>query len=173
MSDTLSAIRRALRSAKSAERRALRHKMSRYDSLATKGKTPDNLYDEESARTTQDVIQETLDAARNTRIGGRAPVYRDSTDKLLHECNVVSPEVREAWHARIGMASLLTDEIRAKLSHTTNSFLNTETPEALRMRQLLDARAHEQSLDVLARWMVYMWCEGEGYDPDKHPKVTK
>lgn len=170
MSDTLSAIRRALRSAKSAERRALRHKMARYNSLATKGKTPDNLYDEESARTTQDVIQETLEAARQMRGAGRVSVSRDSTDRLLNECNVVSPEIREAWHARIGMASLLTDEIREKLSHTTNSVLNMETSEALRMRQLLDAQAHEQSLNVLARWMVWMWCEGEGYDPDKHPK---
>ena len=153
MSDTLSAIRRALRSAKSAERRALRHKMTRYNSLSAKGKTPDNLYDEESARTTQDVIQETLEAARQKR---RAPVYKDSTDKLLHECNVVSPEIREAWHAKVGMASLLSDECRIKLQQSAGH--NS-------MKSL-----HEARLNDLAKWMVYMWCEGEGYDPDKHPK---
>lgn len=154
MSDTLSAIRRALRSAKSAERRALRHKMAKYNSLSMKGKTPDNLYDEESARTTQDVIQETLEAARQMRVGGRAPVYRDSTDKLLHECNVVSPEIREAWHAKVGMASLLSDDLRNKLKESAG--YNS-------MKSLHDAR-----LNDLARWMVWMWCEGEGYDPGKH-----
>lgn len=156
MSDTLSAIRRALRSAKSAERRALRHKMARYNSLANKGKTPDNLYDEESARTTQDVIQETLQAARQMRGAGRVSVSRDSTDKLLSECNVVSPEIRDAWHARIGISSLLNDEARQKLQQSAG--VNS-------MKSLHDAR-----LNDLAKWMVWMWCEGEGYDPDKHPK---
>jgi hypothetical protein len=170
MSDTLGAIRRALRSSQAAERRKLRHKMSRYDSLATKGKTPDNLYDVNSAKTTQDVIEETLSLACNKDKRRRALLSHDSTDRLLRECNIVSPEVRDAWHARIGMSSLLTDDIRAKLSHTTNSYLNTDTPEAIRMRELCEIRAREQTLATLAKWMVYMWCEGEGYDPGKHPR---
>lgn len=167
MSDTLAAIRRAIRQSQSAERRALRHKMAKYNSLATKGKTPDNLYDEESARTTQDVIQETLSAARNMRGAGRFSVSRDATDKLLSECNVVSPEIRDAWHARIGMASLLTDENRTQLAESSGS----RGLAALYKAKQLDAmRLYNTRLDELAKWMVYMWCEGEGYDPDKHPR---
>lgn len=156
MSDTLSAIRRAIRQSQSAERRALRHKMSKYNSLASKGKTPDNLYDPESARTTQDVIQETLEIARQRRGAGRFSVSRDATDRLLNECNVVSPEIREAWHARIGISSLLNDAARQKLQQSAGIG---------GMRSLHDAR-----LNDLAKWMVWMWCEGEGYDPGKHPR---
>lgn len=159
MSDTLSAIRKAIRSSQSASRRELRHKMAKYNSLATKGKTPDNLYDTESARTTQDVIQETLDAACQVRGAGRFSISKDATDKLFSECNIVSPEIRNAWHARIGMASLLSDECRMKLQQSAG--INS-------MRSL-----HEARLNDLAKWMVWMWCEGEGYDPDKHPKVIK
>lgn len=175
MSDTLAAIRRAIRQSQSAERRKLRHKMNPYNSLSQKPRSTadDRDYDVNGAKTTQDVIEETLSIAHQMRGAGRVSVHKDATDRLLNECNVVSPEIRDAWHARIRIASLLTDKLREKLSHTTNSVLNMETPEALRMRELLDAKAHEQSLDVLARWMVYMWCEGEGYDPGKHPKVTK
>jgi len=155
MSDTLSAIRRALRSVKSAERRALRHKMSRYDNLATKGKTLDNLYDANSAKTTQDVIEETLSFARS-HDKRRAPVAHDSTDTLLRECNVVSPEIREAWRAKVGMFSLLSDDIKTKLAEQSGSRAYSS---------LRDAK-----LNDLAKWMVWMWCEGEGYDPGKHPK---
>lgn len=158
MSDTLAAIRRAIRQSQAAERRVLRHKMAKYNSLANKGKIPDNLYNAESTKTTQDVIEETLSAASNVR-ERRAPLHRDATDRLLNECNVVSPEIREAWHARIGMASLLSDECRTKLQQSAG--LNS-------MRSL-----HEAKLNDLAAWMVYMWCEGEGYDPEKHPKQVK
>lgn len=160
MSDTLAAIRRAIRQSQSAQRRALKHKMSRYDSLANKGKTPDNLYDVESAKTTQDVIEETLSAARQKRGAGRFSVSRDATDRLLNECNVVSPEIREAWHARIGMASLLSDECRTKLQQSAG--VNS-------MRALSNAK-RDATLSELARWMVWMWCDEEGYDPDKHPR---
>jgi hypothetical protein len=159
MSDTLGTIRRALRSAKSAERRALRHKMARYNPLASKGKTPDNLYDAESAKTTQDVISETLDAARYMPQKGRVPRFQDSSDRLLHECSIVSPEVRDTWRAKVGMSSLLSDDIKAKL---------TQQSGACAMKTLRESR-----LNDLAKWMVWMWCDEEGYDPDKHPSRTK
>lgn len=158
MSDTLAAIRRAIRQSQSAERRKLKHKMNPYNSLSQKSRSTadDRDYDPNTAKTTQDVIEETLSAARQMRVGGRVSVSRDSTDRLLHECNVVSPEIREAWHARIGISSLLNDEARQKLQQSAG---------VSSMRSLHDAR-----LNDLAKWMVYMWCDEEGYDPDKHPR---
>lgn len=161
MSDTLSAIRRAIRQSQSAERRKLRHKMNPYNSLSQKARSTadDRDYDPNTAKTTQDVIAETLEAARQMRGAGRFSVSRDSTDRLLSECNVVSPEIREAWHARIGLSSLLSDEARQKLQQSAG--VNS-------MKSL-----HEARLNDLAKWMVWMWCEGEGYDPEKHPKRSE
>lgn len=180
MSDTLSAIRKAIRQSQSAERRKLKHSMKGavrisvqdqrtketkhyrypdYDSDKAPYTAPDRDYDPNTAKTTNDVIAETLEIARNTRIGGRVSVSRDSTDRLLNECNVVSPEIRAAWHAKVGMSSLLSDECRMKLQQSAG--VNS-------MKSL-----HEARLNDLAKWMVWMWCDEEGYDPDKHPKVTK
>jgi len=156
MSDTLAAIRRALRSSQAAERRKLRHKMQPYNTLSRKQTGDPQGYDANSAKTTQDVIEETLSLASNRDNRRRAPVTHDSTDKLLRECNVVSPEVRDAWQAKIGMSSLLSDDIKKKLADSSGSRAYSS---------LRDAK-----LNDLAKWMVYMWCEGEGYDPDKHPR---
>jgi len=156
MSDTLSAIRRAIRQSQSAERRKLRHKMQPYNRLSQKATGDQQGYDANSAKTTQDVIEETLSLARSHDKRRRAPVAHDSTDTLLRDCNVVSPEVLDAWRARIGMSRLLSESNRLELRQQSG---------ASALSKLRDAK-----LNDLAKWMVYMWCEGEGYDPDKHPK---
>jgi len=159
MSDTLAAIRRALRSSQAAERRKLKYKMNPYNRLSQKATGDPQGYDVNSAKTTQDVIEETLSLARSHDKRRRAPVAHDSTDTLLRECNVVSPEIRDAWRAKVGMLSLLSDDIKTKLAEQSGSRA---------MSSLRECR-----LNDLAKWMVYMWCEGEGYDPDKHPKQAR
>jgi len=159
MSDTLAAIRRALRQSQSAERRKLRHKMQSYNRLSQKATGEPQGYDANSAKTTQDVIAETLEIAHNRTAKRRAPVSHDSTDTLLRECNVVSPEVRDAWRARIGMSRLLSESNRLELRQQSG---------ASALSTLRDAK-----LNDLAKWMVWMWCEGEGYDPGKHPKQSR
>jgi len=159
MSDTLSAIRRAIHSSQAAERRKLRHKMQPYNTLSRKQTGDPQDYDAQSAKTTQDVIAETLSLASNRDKRRRAPVAHDSTDTLLRECNVVSPEIREAWRARIGMSRLLSDSNRIELQQQSGaSALST---------------LRECKLNDLAKWMIWMWCEGEGYDPEKHPKQAR
>lgn len=155
MTDTLSTIRRANRAAKSAARRALRHKMLQYDVLSTKGVTSDNLYDANTAKTTQDVIEETLENVRNKSLvlngdrKRRAPVSQ--SDKLLAECNVVSPEVRKTWHAKINLYNLLDDVLRQKLlDESTNKTL----PKGNGREEWI---AREMKLDALARAAVTMW----------------
>jgi len=156
MSDTLAAIRRAIRQSQSAERRKLRHKMNPYNRLSQKATGDPQGYDANSAKTTQDVIAETLSLAHSHDKRRRAPVAHDSTDTLLRECNVVSPEVRDAWRAKVGMVSLLSDDIKTKLVESSGS------PAMKTLR--------ESRLNDLAKWMVWMWCDEEGYDPGKHPK---
>lgn len=152
MSDTLSSIRRALRSARASERRALKHKMNPYNSLSKKPKTQDSDYDVNSAKTTQDVIEETLELASKKKAAGRFSVTQG--DHLLKQCNIVSPEIREAWQAKIGMHSLLSDDVKEKLQLQAGNY----------------QKLREMRLNELAKWMVIQWCDVEGYDPDKHLK---
>ena len=156
MSDTLASMRRALRAARSAERRVLKHKMDRYNSLSGKTRSTENEYDAQRAKTTNDVIAETLAIASNSVLKGAAGRFSRlpdaATDKLLHECNVVQPEVRTLWQQKIGMVSMLSDDTRAKLAQMPRFSLR------------------EAKLNDLARWMVRQWCDIEGYDPAKHVK---
>lgn len=152
MSDTLSSVRKAIRSARASERRALKYKMNQYNSLSGKTKKQDSDYDVNSAKTTQDVIEETIELARQKK-----PLSRFSTSQanhLLKQCNIVSPEIRDTWRAKIGMCNMLSDDVKEKLQLQAGNY------QQLREKKLCD----------LAKWMVWMWCEQEGYDPDKHPK---
>ena len=151
MSDTLASIRRLNRFLRSQQRKALKKKMQPYNQLAGKESLPRE-YDNDAAKTTQDVIEETLQLAHTKNGAKRFSVTQ--TDHLLQQCNIVSPEVRDVMRAKIGMYSLMNDEVRAKLQLQAGNY-----------QQL-----REKKLCELARWMVYMWCEGEGYDPEKHPK---
>lgn len=154
MSDTLASMRRALRTARSAERRVLKHKMDRYNTLSNKARATENEYDSQRAKTTNDVIAETLAIASNSVLKGAAGRFSHlpdaATDKLLRESSVVQPEVRTLWQQKIGMVSLLDDDTRAKLA------------------QMPRVNLREARLNDLARWMVTQWCDVEGYDPAKH-----
>lgn len=159
MSDTLSSVRRQIRSLASAQRRELKRKMDKYNTLSRHIVT-DHDYDSDAARTTNDVINETLElAAKQTMFKPDKHAKQAKEDKLLAECNVVQPEVRSLWHLKIGMHNMLNDTTRNKLRETTNNYKTTESEEARNMR-----------LSVLARWMVTQWCDVEGYDPAKHCK---
>lgn len=154
MTDTLASMRRALRSARAAERRLLKHKMDRYNTLSNKARSTENDYDAQSAKTTNDVIAETLAIASQSHLRGAAGRFSRlpdaATDKLLREASVVQPEVRTLWQQKIGMVSMLSDDTRAKL------------------QQMPRVSIREQCLADLAKWMVAQWCDVEGYDPGKH-----
>ena len=163
LSDSLSSIRRALRSIQSAERRTLRHKMDRYNVLSQKesGNTPD--YDANKAKTTNDVIAETLAIAKHENTS-RARGRFSAEQRLFQDASIVQPEVRSVWQQKIGMYSLLSDNAREQLQQSVkNIVMNTPQTECERLRDI--------RLTQIARWMVYMWCDGEGYDPNKHPRA--
>jgi hypothetical protein len=169
MSDTLASIRKALRSARAAERRVLKHKMDGYNVLAgqTRGVAP--VYDREMAKTTQDVVEETIAAFAQKRGPGRFSVsHTTATDKLFAKAGVVQPELRDAWRSKIMSQRSLTADEREKLVQQARTG-NT------RVTSVQYDEPHEQRerrLHAIACWMVYMYHEIEGYDPEKHPKLS-
>jgi hypothetical protein len=169
MSDTLASIRRALRSARAAERRALKYKMDRYNVLTgrTRGMIP--VYDTQKARTTQDVVEETIAAFAQKRGPGRfSGSQHSTTDKLFAEAGIVQPEVRDAWRSKITSQRALTQDERAKLVQQATTCNVRSTPVVAPEPH----EARERRLHAIARWMVYMYHEIEGYDPEKHPKLS-
>jgi hypothetical protein len=169
MSDTLASIRRALRSARAAERRTLKYKMDRYNVLEGKTRSVAPVYDREMAKTTQDVVEETIAAFAQKRGPGRFSVsHTTATDKLFAEAGIVQPEVRDVWRSKITSQRALTqDELDALVKQASTS--NT------RVAPVVAPEPHEQRerrLRAIARWMVYMYHEIEGYDPEKHPKLS-
>lgn len=147
MSDTLSHIRRVNRYIKSQERKDLKKRMNPYNRLSSDKGTP-LPYDQESARTTQDVITETLELARSMNRGNKTrEAKNDKTDKLFKEASIVSPEIREAWHCKINLASNIDSDTRDKLIQMCNNPRIKEEPEYIR----------EMRLNNLAKAWVNVW----------------
>lgn len=147
MSDTLSHVRRVNRFLASQARKKLKKKMNPYNRLSNDNNLPHE-YDTENAKTTQDVIHETLELARSVNKSLRSRMsHSDKTDKLLREASVVQPEVREAWHAKINMSATLSEDAKLQLrTMCNNPRVNTE-PEYLR----------NMRLNNLARAWVNAW----------------
>ena len=151
--DTLAHVRRVRRFIKSQERRALKRKMDGYNSLAAAGRG--RVDDKQSLDTTHDISQLlTEQMSRHTYDRDTRIRRQDNSRADEIASSVVCDEVRNAWHARIGMIHMLSDDTRKKLQDM-----------AVSKTSLRDAR-----LNDLVAWMVTQWCDVEGYDPEKHPK---
>lgn len=143
---TLSAERRLLRKQRSQERKQLKKRMDGYNSLARASKGEPLRYSERSAYTVADISEELYaeihrENVRPHKKGRGLGVVQD----------VVCQEVREMWHAKIGLVASLSDRNREELRTMSVSSMLRET-----------------RLSNLARWMVEQYCDVEGYDPEKH-----
>lgn len=143
---TLAAERKLLRKQRSQERKQLKKRMDGYNSLARASKGEPLRYNSQSAYTIADISEELYSEMHkeNTRRRKKGPGRVDVQD-------IVSTEVREMWHAKIGLATVLSDRNREELQNMPTSSM------------LRDVR-----LSQLAAWMVEQYCDVEGYDPEKH-----
>lgn len=147
MSDTLSHVRRVNRFITSQARKQLKKKMNPYNRLSNDNNLP-HKYDVESAKTTQDVIHETLELARSfNRSANKRASHGDKADKLLREASIVQPEVREAWHAKINLSTHLSEDVKLSLRTMCNNPKTNNEPEYLR----------DMRLNALARAWVNAW----------------
>lgn len=153
--NSLSHIRKVSRFIKSQERKELKRKMNGYNSLSNKPKSNPSDFSYNPETTINDIIARTLDAASKARRAGDGGLMhstsrtkRTQVDRLMKD--VVSPEVRETWHNKIGMNTHLADEDKEKLRQ---SVVNRCDPQYARENDMM----REMKLNALARAWVNSW----------------
>jgi hypothetical protein len=89
------------RQAEAAERRALKFKMDRYNSLSNRSRSKPGDFTYNGEKTEHDIVQEldaTIHASRQTH------KRKSFVDKMM--ADIISPEVKEYWQQRIGRGGI-------------------------------------------------------------------